>query len=412
MFFSAIGIDHRADAPKREKYAFSDTQKLEFAALLGEKGIFEHVILSTCNRSEVYAFAKNNEHLTEDLLACYRSFFQGDERIISRYAGDDAVRHIFRVTAGLESAIIGEDEISRQVKESFEDSRRFGNTGKVFNRLFQSAAKCAKEIKSNLKISEIPVSPGYIGLKFLEKEAGSFQDKTMLIMGFGEIGQKFYRYAQDYGMKRIIVCNRSEERAMKVIGNAENAVYRPFAQWKDLLPDADLVVTATRCPHYIIRKEHLVTREKPLYLLDMSIPRNIECSVGDLPQYHLYNVDALTLTANENMEARKELCKTGETIIDRYVDGYFDWLSRLKEDEVIESLHQSVDRIMENHLGYLFGKIDVNEKEKSIISRTMQAAMKKALMNPIISLKSMEDKDKRQVYSQVMEELFDLKRKV
>ena len=412
MFFSAIGIDHRADAQKREKYAFSDTQKLEFAAVLAEKGIFENVILSTCNRSEVWVFAKDNDHLTDDLMACYRSFFHGDESIISCYEGSDAIRHIFRVTAGLESAIIGEDEIYRQVKESFEASRRFGNAGKVFNRLFQTAARCAKEIKSHLKVSEIPISPGYIGLKFLKQEAGSFTDKTMLIMGFGEIGQKFYRYAQEYGMQRIIVCSRSAERVREVLSDTENAQYSPFACWKDLLPEADIVVTATRCPHYIIKKELLLPREKPLYLLDMSIPRNIEGSVGELPLHHLYNVDALTLTANENMKARKALCKTGETIIDRHTEEFFDWLSRLKEDEVIESLHQSVDRVMENHLGYLFGKIDVNEKEKSIISRTMQAAMKKALMNPIVSLKSMEDKEKRQAYSKAMEELFDLKRKV
>jgi glutamyl-tRNA reductase len=414
MFFSAIGIDHHVDAQTREKFAFSDTQKVEFSALLAEKGIFETVILSTCNRSEVYAFAQGNDHLTADLLGSYSSFFgiNSENYDIPFYEGRDAVRHLFRVAAGLESAIVGEDEIFRQVKESFEDSQKFGNTGKVSNHLFQAVLRCAKEIKSTLKISEIPVSPGYIGLKFLEKEVGSFSDKKMLIMGFGEIGQKFYRYAQEYGIEQVVVCNRSEERAMKVIGNAQNAIYRPFAYWKDLIQDADIVITATRCPHHIIKKEQMEAREKPLYLLDMSIPRNIESGVGELSRYHVYNVDALTITANENMAARKELSKAGETIIDSYVEAFFDWLSHLKEDEVIESLNQSVERIMENHLGYLFAKIDVNDKEKSIISRTMQAAMRKALMTPIVSLKSMEDKAKRQAYSKAMEELFDLKREV
>lgn len=414
MFFSAIGIDHHVDAQTREKYAFSDTQKLEFSALLAEKGIFENVILSTCNRSEVYAFAQGNDDLTADLKESYHSFFGiGDEdNVLSCYEGQNAVRHLFRVAAGLESAIVGEDEISRQVKESFECSQKFGNTGKVSNHLFQTVLRCAKKIKSTLKISEIPISPGYIGLKFLEKEVGSFTDKTMLIMGFGEIGQKFYRYAQEYGVAQIMVCNRSQERAMKVIGNDENACYHPFLQWKELINDADIVITATRCPHHIIRKEQMESRERPLYLLDMSIPRNIESCIGELPQCYLYNVDDLTLIANENIAARQELSKAGEKIIDTYVEEFFEWLGHLKEDEVIESLNQSVDRIMENHLGYLFAKIDVNEKEKSIISRTMQAAMRKALMTPIVSLKSMEDQEKRRAYSKAMEELFDLKKEV
>ena len=414
MFFSVIGIDHHCDAQTREKFAFSDTQKIEFAAQLGEKGIYENVILSTCNRSEVYAFAKDQRDLTEVIMAEYCAYFgiHSDVVCFSHYEGKAAVRHLFRVAAGLESAIVGEDEVLRQVKESFEASRQFGNSGKVFNHLFQEVLHCAKEIKSSLKISEIPVSPGYIGLKFLEKEAGSFNDKKLLLIGFGEIGQKFYRYAAEYGFRQIVVCNRSEDRALSVIGNADNAVYRPFICWKEEITDADMVITATDCPHTILKAGKMAAREKPLYLLDMSIPRNIDGAIGELPQYHLFNIDALTAVANENMSARKELSKTAGRIIDAYVEEFFAWLSHVKEDEVIESLNQSVDLIMENHLGYLFSKIEVNEKEKSIISRTMRAAMKKALMNPIVSLKSMEDKEKRQTYSKVMEELFGLNREV
>ena len=229
-----------------------------------------------------------------------------------------------------------------------------------------------------------------------------------MLLGFGEIGQKFYRYAREYDFRRVTICNRSEERALSVIGDDTNALYRPFAQWRQELADADIVITATHCPHLILKRDAMEEREKPLYLLDMSIPRNIDQGIGGLPQYHLFNIDALTEIANENMAARRELCGDAEAIIVGYVEEFFLWLGRLKEDEIIESLNQSVDLIMENHLDYLFSKIAVNDKEKSIISRTMRAAMKKALMNPIVTLKSMEDKEKRQVYSEIMEELFGL----
>ena len=161
MYFSTIGIDHHCDAQTREKFAFSDTQKVEFSAILEEQGIFENVILSTCNRSEVYAFAKDRCDLTAVIAKAYCAYFKVDTGAVDFVCHEDrdAVTHIFRVAAGLESAIVGEDEILRQVKESFENSQRLGYTGKVLNHLFQACPALRQgdqKLPSDLGDSHLP----------------------------------------------------------------------------------------------------------------------------------------------------------------------------------------------------------------------------------------------------------------
>ena len=149
------------------------------------------------------------------------------------------------MAAGLESAIPGEDEILRQLKQAYEFAHRFHNTDKCFNHLFQEAIKCAKEVKSSLKISEIPISPGYIGLKYLEEQAGGFAGKNLLLIGFGEIGQLFFRYASELPFAKITVCNRSQAAAQAACAKQPNACYLQSSQAREALPEADFVITAT-----------------------------------------------------------------------------------------------------------------------------------------------------------------------
>ena len=174
MQVNVIGVDHCCAAAVREKAAFTESHMLDFSSIIMELGAAEAVILSTCNRSEVYyllpeAAADEQAALRSQIQQTYLEYFQAAQnpelaQAVHCLSGSAAVRHIFRVAAGLESAIIGEDEILRQLKRAYEFAHRFHNTDKVFNHLFQEAIKCAKEVKSSLKISEIPLSPGYIGL--------------------------------------------------------------------------------------------------------------------------------------------------------------------------------------------------------------------------------------------------------
>lgn len=408
---SVLGIDHQYSAEIREKVAFSETQKIEFTTRLFDLGVEEAVILSTCNRSEVYFLDRwKNDAVRNQVMDTYIDYFhlENAEKYIYRYHDKDAIEHIFRVTSGLESAVVGEDEILRQVKEAYEFAHQFNNTSKVFNRLFQEAIKAAKEIKSKLKISEIPLSTGYIGLKYLEEQMGTFEDKTMLIIGFGKIGKLFYQYGKELPFKEICVCNRSADTVKCVIEDNENTAYIPYGSCHTVLDKADVVITATSCPHFVLKAENMPARKKPLYMLDMAIPRNIDTAIGDMENYHLYNIDVLKEMSARNEESRRALTEKAETIIERATEEFLVWLKRTAQDPIIESLNRSVDDILEDHLQYLFKKITVNNRERTIITRTMEAALKKAVRNPIIALKSIEDEEKRAHYADVLGELFQL----
>ena len=408
---SVLGIDHQYSAEIREKVAFSETQKIEFTTRLFDLGVEEAVILSTCNRSEVYFLDRwKNDAVRNQVMDTYIDYFhlENAEKYIYRYHDKDAIEHIFRVTSGLESAVVGEDEILRQVKEAYEFAHQFNNTSKVFNRLFQEAIKAAKEIKSKLKISEIPLSTGYIGLKYLEEQMGTFEDKTMLIIGFGKIGKLFYQYGKELPFKEICVCNRSADTVKCVIEDNDNTAYIPYGSCHTVLDKADVVITATSCPHFVLKAEHMPERKKPLYMLDMAIPRNIDTAIGDMENYHLYNIDVLKEMSARNEESRRALKEKAETIIERATEEFLVWLKRTAQDPIIESLNRSVDDILEDHLQYLFKKITVNNRERTIITRTMEAALKKAVRNPIIALKSIEDEEKRAHYADVLGELFQL----
>ena len=413
MQINVLGIDHQCTAAVRELVAFTETAMLEFSSIIMEQGAAEAVILSTCNRSEVYYLLPGADEAQQE---------QARRRICQRYvdyfglgrlpeaahqlSGEEAIRHIFRVAAGLESAIPGEDEILRQLKQAYEFAHRFHNTDKCFNHLFQEAIKCAKEVKSSLKISEIPISPGYIGLKYLEEQAGGFAGKNLLLIGFGEIGQLFFRYASELPFAKITVCNRSQAAAQAACAKQPNDCYLQSSQAREALPEADFVITATSCPHLILRREECPPRSRPLYLLDMSIPRNIDEGLNELPNYQVANIDVLQKLAERNAANRRQLTEQAEELINRYTADFQRWLELSEQDEVIKTLNQSVDEIAEEHLKYLFQKIEVSERERTIISRTMQSALRKAVRNPIISLKTMEDAAKREHYSQVLHELF------
>ena len=414
LHISVLGVDHRASADFREKVAFSETKKIEFTTMLFDLGVEEITILSTCNRSEVYFLDRwKNNAVRNQVLDTYINYFGIKDRAeyIYQYEDREAIEHLFRVAAGLESAVVGEDEILRQVKEAYDFAHQFNNTGKIFNRLFQEAIKTAKEIKSTLKISEIPLSTGYIGLKYMEEQMGSFEDKILMIIGFGKIGSLFYRYARELPFSRILVCNRSQEPVDEAIKDDENSIYLPYAGCHEALEEVDLAITATSCPHPIIRASSLESREKDLYFLDMAIPRNIEHAVGNIPGYHLFNIDVLKEMAAANEESRKALTEKAESIIEKAVAEFAVWLKGTAQDPIIESLNQSVEDILKDHLDYLFRKIEVNAREKTIISRTMEAALKKAVRNPIVAIKTIRDEEKRAHYAEILGELFMLTEK-
>ncbi len=409
MIFGVIGIGPENEAELRERVAFRETEIISFSENMMELGVSEVVVLSTCNRSEVYFLDyREDESIMEAARDAYAHFFniQVEREKIFFLLGENAITHLFQVAAGLQSVIVGEDEILRQIKGAYELALGFKNTGKYFNRLFQQVIKTAKEIKTETKISEIPLSTSYIGFHFLQKQMGSFRDKNIMIIGMGEIGRLFYEYSIDLPFREIYLVNRTKAVADAVVNGRGQVL--TYGEMRKHIPEMDIIIAATSSPHLIIKKAEISRLERPLYLLDMSIPRNIDPLISGLPNVYLYNIDVFKEMAEENRDLRRHLKEKAKILIADAVKEYCGWVKQSGCDGVIESLNQSVEEILADYLQYLFKRINPNEREKKIISRTLESALKRTMRNPILSLKAIDDPATRAAYSEITAELFKL----
>lgn len=413
MIFGAIGIGPENDAVLREKVAFRETEIISFSENLMELGASEVVVLSTCNRSEVYFLDYRDEEeilaQVRDAYAYYFNLSAEEKNHVFYLSGEYAVAHLFKVAAGLQSVIVGEDEILHQLKDAYELALSFKNTGKYFNRLFQQVIKTAKKIKTETKISEIPLSTSYIGFQFLQKQVGRFDDKNIMIIGLGNIGKLFYEYSVDLPFHEIYLVNRTKSVAEQVLKG--RGCVLSYEEMRRHIAAMDIIIAATSSPHLIIRKKDIPQVGRPMYFLDMSIPRNIDPEIDGMPHVHVYNIDAFKEIAAENRDLRRRLKEQAGTKIDTAVADYFTWVDQTCCDGVIESLNQSVEEILADYLHYLFKRIRPNEKEKKIISRTFEAALKRTMRNPILSLKAIEDPKTRAIYSDITAELFKLNKR-
>ncbi len=409
MIFGAIGIGPENDAVLRERVAFRETEIISFSENLMELGVSEVVILSTCNRSEVYFLDyREDDHIIEAARDAYAHFFniQKEKKNIFYLSGAYAISHLFQVAAGLQSVIVGEDEILRQIKDAYELALSFKNTGKYFNRLFQQVIKTAKEIKTTTGISEILYPLPISDSNSCKSKWGALRIKKIMIVGMGEIGKLFYDYSVALPFQEIYLVNRTVAVAEEVI--KERGKIIPYKEMREHLPEMDIVIVATSSPHYILKKEHLSRLGHSLYLLDMSIPRNIDPDSAKLSHIHLYNIDVFKEIAEENRGLRRRLKDEANSQITEAVKDYCGWVEQSGCDGVIESLNQSVEEILADYLNYLFKRIRPNEKEKKIISRTFESALKRTMRNPILSLKAIEDPEMRASYSKITAELFKL----
>ncbi len=409
MIFGAIGIGPENDAELRERAAFRETEIISFSENLLELGISEVVVVSTCNRSEVYFSAcQRDDSIVALARDAYAHFFniEDEKEKVFHLTGRWAVAHLFQVAAGLQSVIVGEDEILRQIKSAYDLARGFKNTGKYFNRLFQSAIKTAKEIKTETRISEIPLSTSHIAFQFLEREIEGFQGKKIMIVGMGEIGRLFYEYSVNLPFQQMYLVNRSGLKPEEAKGR--RGVWLPYDQMRRYIGEMDIIIAATSSPHPILRVKDMPPLERPLFLLDMSIPRNIAPEIANLPGIRLYNIDAFKSIAEENRGLRRRLKEAAHGKIDAAVHEYLAWVEQSGCDGVIESLNQSVEDILADYLQYLFKKIQPGERDKKIISRTFESALKRTMRNPILSLKAIEDPKTREIYSEITAQLFKL----
>ncbi len=337
MSIFILGLNHKsAPLSIREKVAFA--QHAVPHALISLNccpAVEENVILSTCNRVEIYTASSDPDCIArvKEFIIDYHELREDIFTHCYCYQDFEAVRHLFTVVASLDSMVIGENQILGQVKDAYFKARSCEVVGATLSLLFEEAIKLGKKVRTATTIGEGAVSISTAAIELAKKVVKSFAGKTVLIVGAGTIGELMVRNLGQRGVSSICVANRTYSAAMKLAEDfGGKAVH--FDELRTMLSSADIVICSTSAPHYLITHEDIVSilpqRSKPLFLIDLGVPRNIEKTIADIDDIYLYNIDDLEAVCEKNLSRRWSEVKRAEEIIDGAID-YFSGKINLVE---------------------------------------------------------------------------------
>jgi glutamyl-tRNA reductase len=335
MRIFCFGLSHRTAAVDvRERFAIPISALPEALAQLKViPGVTEGVIVSTCNRTEFYVTGDLADTSAPAFFGnFYRDFRAVDERHFFRLCASDCVRHLFRVASGLESMVVGETEIFGQLKRAYQHAGGTGTVSRFLNRLFQKSFQVAKQVRSSTAITRGSVSVGSVAVDLAEQIFGDLEGRKIMIIGAGEISEKTAKAFQSRGAAQIFVSNRSFERAQALATlTCGRAVH--FADWEPEFRDLDILVSSTAAPHAIITLDKLAPfwrarRHRPLFMIDLAMPRDIDPAVQKLDGVYLYDLDSLQSIADRTLAFRKQESEKCFELIENHVQEFQSWMER------------------------------------------------------------------------------------
>lgn len=411
MQFAFLGISYQnTELEVREKAAFTDQKMMVFFHEAEQAGVRQCLILSTCNRSEVFYFWKEEEQKGQ-MIQIYKNMFPEAEleAYIRQNQGEEAVFYLFRVAAGLESMVAGEDQILGQVKHALEFSRMMGACGKELDKVVRDAVTCAKKIKSELKISEKPLSVGYIGIQRLN-EACPIKGKKVLVIGSGNTAALALKYLREYKAGEIFVCSRTYAHAGKLQEQIKDLRIVPYQERYQVMRECDIVVSATSAPHLVVRRSEF-RPEKPVVFLDFAAPRDIDPDYETCPAAVLIHLDTLREISRHNQEERMRLLKDSEQWIAEAGNETMHWLQVSRMDPTIRSLQERCREIAEDSYTYLSRKMDLSGREKQLLQKVLNASLQRLIKEPVQHLKHLEDQKEQDAYKEIVHQLFQFEAK-
>src|SRR5437588_938866 len=344
-----VGLNHRtAPVEVREKVSLTAGQAQRAAEELRARGILEEtLVLSTCNRSEVYGVPPESSHECAPGLSTFLSEFhsvRADVLGVSLYHHYDqeAVRHLFRVAAGLDSMLLGEAEILGQVREAYRFAHERGATGPVLNRLFQGALEAGKRVRTETELGTRPMSVASAGVKLAERIFGKLNGHRALVVGAGTISEQVVAHLRDRGVAQLRVMNRSRDRAEDLAKQYDGRVTE-WGEWDTALQSPDVVVSAVSAEGPVLRRD-VVERamaargNRALFLMDLGIPRNIAPDVAELDNVYVYNTDDLSKIVRQNRSARESEIPKAQGIVDEHVAKFLSWQASVELVGLMDAL--------------------------------------------------------------------------
>lgn len=406
------GIDYKKTSIEmREKFSFTTNQVIAITNDLLDLGIPEALILSTCNRTEIYLVLNKNN--LEEMKNCIKAYFEEGfsldfNSIFDFKKNKEVVKHLFEVTSGLDSLVLGEDQILGQVKDAHELAMELGSSKKLLNKLFLKSITIAKALKTKYSISEKPLSISYIGVEFLEKKVKTFKGKNIMLIGLGEMGKLVLKNLLAKDFNTLYMSNRSHDKVIDLKDISEKITPIAYDQRYDYLKDIDLLITATGSPHTIIKYEAIEELSNKLVILDLAMPRDIDPKINNLSNCTLYNIDHLKEISERNQRKREKISKKMLEVIDSSVAEFFDWKKTIKADQVIGDLNIQVNQIKKDTIEVIKNKSNLSIKDQSLIDQMVSSALKRMIRKPILNLKSTTCEKELEEYIHTMKKLFEL----
>src|SRR5262249_38207047 len=347
MNLFCVGLSHHnADLETRESFAgHAETDRV-----LRSCGCNEALLLSTCNRVEVYGAAENfipTDQIARCLARTHTVGVEGHVENFYRYEAADCVRHLFRVASGLDSMVVGETEILGQTKKAYEAARASGAAGRYLHRLFQRAFRVAKQVRTHTDIARGAVSIGSVAVDLAQKIFGDLGNCKVLALGAGETSEKTARALVSRGVSELRVSNRSGERAEN-LAQLTAARVVPFERWIDECREIDILITSTSADVALVGRDQLAPMlrariDRPLFIIDIAVPRNVDADVNALDGVYLYDIDSLQSTADQSLAMRREQIDAAEQIIAQHVAEFDESIARGLNYAARTSDHPAVD---------------------------------------------------------------------
>ncbi len=378
--FSAVGINHwKADVALRECFSLSSEQKkayLEDARVIGLRDV---IIISTCNRTEIFARTSTPGILIELLVKHTGGIREQFDEFGFVYEGDEAVRHLLRVAVGLDAQILGDLQIVKQVKEAYEYACSLGMVDAIMHRLMQFVLRTHKRSRTETDLASGAATTAYAAVQFARKRLSSFREKNILLVGTGKIGKITCKNLISMGARNVVLLNRNRQRAE----NLGERFQLPVAGLDELtaeLARADLVIVATGADRPVIRREQLAELEatgRKVVMLDLSVPRNIDPALEGHPNVELVNMDQLNDTTDEAYRRRERNIPKVEAIIDQEIGNFKTWLSEQKVVPTIRALNDKLHDIRSREIEKFRSKIpdssleDVDHLTRRIVNKIM-----------------------------------------
>ncbi len=416
---TVVGLNHKtAPVEVREKLSFQESQLTDsFRELNRLEGVKESAILSTCNRVEVYTVFQAGTSNTGDICGFLSRFHQVPletfENCIYALQDDHAIRHIFRVASSLDSMVVGEPQILGQFKDAYGLATQNKATGLILNRLFHKAFSVAKRVRTETRIANSAVSISFAAVELAKKIFDDLSTCRVLLIGAGEMCELAAKHFINAGIYEIYITNRTFNRAIALAEDFGGEAI-PFTDYNALFEKVDIILTSTGATEPIVTADVVAAamkkrKNRPMFFIDIAVPRDVEEKVHDLSNVYLYDIDDLKEVVTANQQEREKEAKKAERIIEEEVNQFLHWMDNLEVVPTIRQLREHADAIRKAELQKTISRLkNLSDKDKAAIDRLTQAIVNKLLHGPSVMLKQTEQDNSGQAAVEIIRKMFNL----